>query len=282
MNSRMKNLVIKIFSMTVLFSTNVFAGDAVLKIQGTDQTINFARKALLARKDVITLETSEDPSYPNRKMSYRAVPASALFEKIKVPVNATIQFQCLDGFSAPIPKDQLLSTSADGSIAYIAIEVSGKKWPALKPGVNEKSAGPFYLVWKDPKKSKIGPEEWPFQLSGFVVKESIEARFPNIVPNLKVASVGKGFKVFLKNCFACHTMNGEGESKMGPDLNIPMSPIEYLGEANVKKQIRNPQDLRAWPQAKMNGFAEEAISNEELGDLLAYLKQMSTQKVLKK
>ena len=281
-------MVIQFILISILFSIlasiNGFAAEPILKIRGVNQSVSYTRKELLARKDVTILETSEDPTYPGKKMSYRVVPMYALFDKINIPASATIQFECLDGFSAPISKERLLSSSSDGSVAYLAIENAGKKWPVVKPGVDGNTAGPFYLVWKNPKKSKIGTEEWPFQLTGFVVKEPIETRFPNIVPQLKLAnskSVGNGFKIFLKNCFVCHTMNGDGESQKGPDLNIPMNPIEYLGETNLKKQIRNPQELRKWPQSKMNGFPKSAISNDELSDLIAYLKQMSTQKALK-
>jgi len=55
-----------------------------------------------------------------------------------------------------------------------------------------------------PEKSKIGPEEWPYQLSGFEVKESIEAQFPGILPDMKLAEtheVRKGFQVFFEKLF---------------------------------------------------------------------------------
>jgi len=278
----MKKLVFFSILLLVFYSTNGSASKPTLKINGNERTLSFSRSALLARKDATTIEIPEDPAYPNKKMNYRVVPVASLFNEVKIPASATIQFECMDGFSAPISKDQLLNVSPEGSIAYIAVEPAHQKWPSLKPGVNDKTAGPFYLVWKNPKKSKIGTEEWPFQLAGFTVKESTESRFPNIAPRSKLAGIDRGYKIFLKNCFACHTMNREGESQLGPDLNVPMNPIEYLGEENLKKQIRNPQDLRTWPQARMNGFSEAVISNDELNDLVAYLKQMATQKAPKK
>jgi hypothetical protein len=41
-----------------------------------------------------------------------------------------IQFRCLDGFSAPIPKDRLLDRRPGRSVAYIAIEEPTSPWPA--------------------------------------------------------------------------------------------------------------------------------------------------------
>ena len=44
------------------------------------------------------------------------------------------------------------------------------------------------------------------------------------------AKVARGLKLFQKTCFACHTINGEEASKVGPDLNLPMNPTEYFKE----------------------------------------------------
>src|ERR1019366_3234186 len=94
-------------------------------------------------------------------------------------------------------------------------------WPKhLKDG---KSSGPFYLIWDHPEKSKISKEEWPFQLESFEVKGNFAEQFPHVVPDPSVKendAVMKGYKSFTKNCFACHSLNGEGLAHVGPDLNI--------------------------------------------------------------
>ena len=106
--------------------------------------------------------------------------------------------------------------SAQGSIPYIAVEPPAQKWPGLKAG-DPKSAGPFYLIWSDPEKSHIATEEWPFQLAGFEIQPPVRDLYPKIVPDATASShVGHGFNLFVQNCFACHTMNGQGNSKDGP------------------------------------------------------------------
>jgi hypothetical protein len=65
---------------------------------------------------------------------------------------------------------------------------------------------------------------------------------------------------------------------MGPDLNLPYNPTEYLNTNYLEKLIRNPQNLRQWPQSKMSSFPENVISKEEMGNLLSYLTHMSHRK----
>ncbi|MEQ1876166.1 MAG: cytochrome c, partial [Bdellovibrionia bacterium] len=147
-----------------------------------------------------------------------------------------------------------------------------KPWPKLKDG---RGIGPFYLIWSEPKKSNIGSEEWPFMLAGFDVKRSVEETFPLTAPKGGSDSVARGYKSFQKNCFACHTLNGQGASQMGPDLNVPMSVTEYFSSDGLRSIVRDPQKVRKWPQAKMKGFTKEAISDKELDSLVEYLKHMS-------
>jgi cytochrome c1 len=76
----------------------------------------------------------------------------------------------------------------------------------------------------------------------------------------------------------CHTLNGQGTSQLGPDLNIPFNPTEYLGEKYLRQLIRNPQSLRRWPQSKMAGFSSKDLPDGELDQIVAYLRSMSGQK----
>jgi mono/diheme cytochrome c family protein len=115
-------------------------------------------------------------------------------------------------------------------------------------------------------------------LSGFKVKGTLRTEFPRIFPSKKLSeghSVVKGFHLFVQNCFACHTLNKNGTSHMGPDLNLPMNPTEYLKRSALKKLIRNPQNVRHWPQGKMLGFDKNELSDREIDLIIQYLKHMS-------
>jgi mono/diheme cytochrome c family protein len=266
-----------IFLLMALFSSSAFADEAILTIKSGLIQKKWTRTELLAMSS--TIEIQNDPAYPASVNIYQAVSVKSLFSSIEISKEATLLFKCTDGFSAPISRDRLLNAGTNVAVPYIAIEPLEKKWPILK---NKKSsAGPFYLVWVNPEKSNIGKEEWPFNLSGFVVLSSLEDEFPKMIPDPKLSknhTVKKGFQVFLKNCFACHTMNGEGKSEMGPDLNLPHNPTEYLKAGFIEKLIRNPQNLRLWPLSKMSAFPESVISKDELRDLLSYLGHMAARK----
>jgi mono/diheme cytochrome c family protein len=85
--------------------------------------------------------------------------------------------------------------------------------------------------------------------------------------------------VFKRTCFACHTLNGEGDSKLGPDLNIPHNPTEYLRADLLRAFVRDPQSLRHWPQAQMPPFPASTLSDADLDAVLDYLRYMARHKV---
>jgi cytochrome c1 len=74
-------------------------------------------------------------------------------------------------------------------------------------------------------------------------------------------------------------MNKSGTAEMGPDLNVPMNPTEYLTKTALRMQIRNPQSLRFFPKSRMSAFPAEVLSDKELDDLIAYLTHMAKRKI---
>jgi mono/diheme cytochrome c family protein len=237
-------------------------------------TKTYTTAQLLARKDVRDIDIPADVAF-KRAMHYQAVPLKALLDGASP--DDTLQFTASDGFAAQIPA--ALIVRSHGSQAWLAIEDPAHPWPTLAEIKGD--AGPFYVVWTNPEAMKIGPEQWPFQLVSVRRQSSVAARFPAIVPDpaLKPTDpVQRGFVVFQHTCFACHTLNGQGEAKLGPDLNIPHSPTEYLREDLFRSYIRDPQSLRHWPQARMPGFDRKALSDQDLDDLLAYLHHMAGRK----
>jgi cytochrome c2 len=256
-----------------------------ITVQASGISRTFSRSSLLSRSDLVTIELESDPAYPGKKIKYQAIPMRELFREISIPKDGVLLFKCLDGFSATLSKDRILNNNQNGSIAYLAIEPDSPKWPPLKPSESSLSAGPFYVIWKNPKASNISVEEWPYQVIGFEVKNSLQFAYPALFPGKSFGAenpVSRGVKVFAKNCLACHTLNLQGGSNTGPDLNIPMNPIEYFKEPVLKKFIRDPGSVRNWPSRRMPGLAQESLSDSELEDLISYLKYMSKHKVKSK
>jgi mono/diheme cytochrome c family protein len=234
----------------------------------------YSTAQLLARSDARDVAIPADVAF-KRPMRYRAVPLKALLEGVSP--DDTLQFTASDGFAAQI--SAALIVRAQGSEAWLAVEDPAHPWPTLAEIKGD--AGPFYVVWTHPEAMKIGPEQWPFQLASIRRQPPVAERFPAIRPDpaLKPGSpVQRGFVVFQHTCFACHTLNGQGDAKLGPDLNIPHSPTEYLREDLFRAYIRDPQSLRRWPQARMPGFDRKALSDQDLDDLLAYLQHMAGRK----
>jgi cytochrome c1 len=69
-----------------------------------------------------------------------------------------------------------------------------------------------------------------------------------------------------------------GSASAGPDLNLPMNPMEYFTDAGLRALIRDPRSVRVWPEQRMPGFTVENLSDEELGLILAYLSHMADRK----
>ncbi len=86
------------------------------------------------------------------------------------------------------------------------------------------------------------------------------------------AAAWTGFGIFRDECIACHSVNGEG-GKVGPDLNVPRSIVEYRPVEQVKAYIRDPGAFRytSMPPHPHLGAAE-------LDGLIAYFETMRTLK----
>ena len=150
----MKYLALMItFILSVSFQS-AFGGEPVLTIETETEKVSFKRSELLKRKDLEEVVIKKDPAYPGGQRKYKAIKVIHLFKNIKHSEAAIVLFKATDGFSAPLSKARLLANSPKESMAYLAIEPAEKKWPSLKKG--GLSAGPFYLVWKNPKFSQIG------------------------------------------------------------------------------------------------------------------------------
>lgn len=264
-------------SFLCCFLLHTLAWGADFTISGPGISKTFTREDLLKMKSRHSVEVKNDPAYGPGTRTYQAVPLAELFAGIKMQDFTTLSFKCTDGFSGVISIARALNKNSEASIADLAIELPEAKWPALKAG-KPATAGPFFLIWEHPEKSKIMSEEWPYQLSGFELSsKSLQAQFPKTVPEPGVAASGpiyRGYTLFMTNCFVCHSFNGEGADKIGPDLNTPHSPAEYLQFSYFSTLIRNPQELRTWPQARMPGFAG-TLSEQNMKDLWAYFQHMS-------
>jgi len=246
--------------------------EPVLEVNTQAQHTSLSISQLLQSPDLQTILISQDVAY-HRDLSYQAVPLNRLLPDLKKEGN--LQFTATDGFVATIPNASFQGTAQ----AWLAIENPLQPWAPLAEG--KKSAGPFYLVWTDAEKSAISNEQWPYQIIRIAEIQTLEQRFPQLLPHAEGAAqiiALRGLQVYTKNCASCHSLNHGGDAQIGPDLNLPMNPTEYFQEDMLRKMIRNPSSVRSWKQSTMPGFSEQSVSPAELDDLLVYLRQMAQQR----
>jgi len=250
------------------------AAEPNLTVTVAGRATTYAPASLLGMPGATTVSVPNDVAY-KRDMSFRAVPAASLLGG--VGPDDTLRFVASDGFVATLPASLLLARS--GAIAYLAVEPADAPWPALKPD-SPASAGPFYLVWLNPERGGITPEQWPYQIARIEDVLPLLKRYPMLGPGASAHdAVRRGYAVFEKNCSVCHTLNLGGDATVGPDLNVPYNPTEYMRVDALRRLIRNPQSLRRWPAAKMPAFEAKLLSDRDLTDLLAYLRHMADRKV---
>lgn len=252
------------------------AAEPTLTLRIGERTVTLARAALLKHPAVADIDIPADVAYRG-PMRYRAVPLAALFAGFDLPPTGALEAAATDGFVAQIPLGPALGRGK--ARAYVAIEPADKPWPPL-PG-KQQSAGPFYVVWLDGAADGIGPEQWPYMLATLAVVLPPAQRWPQIavdaaLPKNDPARAGQDG--FIKHCLACHRINGGGGASIGPDMNLPMNPVEYFQPAALRRYLRDPASVRHWPEQKMPGFAREQLSDSELEQIIAYLQHMSHRK----
>ena len=253
----------------ILSCPMAFAKDLVIERSGV--SVKHTSASLLKRTKPV--ELSPDPTYGS-PITYRVISMKDLFAGKLPPRASALLFEATDGFRVSIPSEKLFYT--EGADALLAIEDPAKPWPHIKK--KKASAGPYYLIWTGPQAAKkVGQEEWPFMVAKIIVQKSFAEEYPQLEPQVKLSSdVYKGYLAFAKNCFACHALDDVGGEKMGPDLNIPHSPTEYLRKEYFVKLIRNPQSMRKWQNSQMSAFDEAALSRQEIDQIWEYLGYMKT------
>jgi len=260
-----------------MLASMAIAAEPALTVTIAGRNEAYTPAALLAHPAITTITIPHDPAY-KRSMTYRAVPIALLLAG--VAPNATVRFIADDGFALNQLAAPLFSTGS-AARAYLAIEPADAPWPPLKTG-EPATAGPFYLVWINPEQGAIQPEQWPYRIARIELTLPLAERFPSIVPASGLAAdskINRGFATFMRNCMVCHTMNLAGDASIGPDLNVPYNPTEYLRADALRRLIRDPQSLRHWPGAKMPAFGTGVLSDRDYNDVLAYLQHMANRKV---
>jgi mono/diheme cytochrome c family protein len=263
-------------SLVVLVSPA--SADPVLDVTIGGETRRFSRDALLARPDVTNVDIAVDVAY-GKPMRFRAIPLAALLAGLRAPPESVIETVALDGFAAQLPLDLVTNTDPAKAIAWLAIEPADPRWPLL-PGKSA-SAGPFYIVWTGAAAATIRSEQWAYQVAKLESQLSPAARWPELAvdPALPATHEARaGQALFVTQCLPCHTLNGAGSSNVGPDMNKPMNPTEYLTRSGLHALIRDPKSVRSWPTQIMPGFPADQMSDRDIDEVISYLAHMAARR----
>jgi mono/diheme cytochrome c family protein len=219
---------------------------------------------------VRTVET-DDPYYRTRKR-FRAIPLNeALVHGFGKDLAAlreeSFVLRALDGYAVPIDGSRLLEGGA--YLAFDDVDV-----PGFAPiGPQQVSPAPTYLVWTGATQTNLDTHPRPWQLAAIEIAP-FASLYPHTVPNGEAAQSDamRGFEVFRDHCLKCHAINREG-GRVGPELNVPQSIVEYRPVEQIRAYIKDPTQFRygAMP-------AHPQLTESDLDHLIAYFGAMSKQK----
>lgn len=254
------------------------AAQPLLTLAIGGKTRSFSQAALLARPDAAEIRVPHDVAY-GTSSTYRAVPLADLLDAAAVPADSALEARATDGFAAQLPMDLVRNRDPAAAVAWLAVEDPAHPWPKL-PG-KPVGAGPFYLVWVGSAAASVRSEQWPYQIAQLAAQPSPSARWPALAvdPALPATDpVREGQRLFITQCLACHRFNHAGSASAGPDLDVPMNPVEYFQPAALHRYIRNPASVRDWPGRAMPAFSRDQLSDREIDLIVGYLAYMARRK----
>ncbi|MDB4971697.1 MAG: Cytochrome c family protein [Myxococcaceae bacterium] len=251
---------------------------ACSKTAPDDRTLSFQRFGADARTlklselvDSAEVVTTFDPFYEKQKR-FRALPMAALLERAYGESAQSLKTKAFvlraqDGYKVPIAGSLLLASDA-----YLAIDDADV--PGFAPiGPGKVSPAPAYLIWKLTGDQDLEKRPRPWQLVAFDMVD-LETQYKHTRPDGEPADgpAMLGFQLFQKRCGNCHAINQEG-GRVGPDLNVPQSIVEYRPEAQIRAYIQNPTTFRYGTMP-----AHPDLSTSDLDHLLAYFHAMAARK----
>ncbi|APR78172.1 Cytochrome c family protein [Minicystis rosea] len=215
--------------------------------------------------------TALDPYY-NKPKTYRALPLAAVLERgFGAPAAELARhdfvLRAKDGYTVPLPGAKLFEKG--GYIAVADVEVPG--WEPI--GQGRANPGPYYLVWRETAQQSLDTHPRPWQLATIEIAP-FEATFPHTAPaGLPASSPAmQGFRLFRDRCISCHAVNREG-GRVGPDLNVPQSIVEYRPKPQIRAYIKDPRTFRYSNMPAHPGFGDA-----DLDALVAYFEAMKDRK----
>jgi mono/diheme cytochrome c family protein len=244
---------------------------------GTERRVPLgALRAACGDEDV----TVADP-YHGRQMTYRAIPLRCVLDQgfafrggASGLAEEGLLLRARDGYTRPVSGRTLLEPGgfvAFGEPRWLDDPAEDRAFSPIDR--RQVDPWPFYLVWTGPDQGDPHETPWPYQLARIEVAP-FEQAFPATVPEgLAENDPGwAGYHLFQRACASCHAINGQG-GRVGPELNVPRSIVEYRPVEQIKAYVKNPASFR-YTSMPPHPDLEEA----DLDALIAYFSAMRERK----
>jgi mono/diheme cytochrome c family protein len=252
------------------------AGDSTLRFLRDGDVVTQLDRAALEHACAVQTVQIDDPYYRTRK-SFRACPLRRVLElgfgeDALAHPDDEIFLRARDGYVKTATAKLL---AQDGGYLAIADADHARDGdPGWQPiDRRQVDPGPYYLVWAKPEQRDAHRYPWPYQLVAIEITD-FAREYPHTVPSKAKRDTPpwRGFAIFRDECVSCHAINGEG-GKIGPDLNVPRSIVEYRPAAQIKAYIRDPESFRHTSMP-----AHPHLKPGDLDALIAYFGVMKTMK----
>ena len=268
----------KAFGVLAFFAvaTTASAATTNLSFLRDGQVVKQLDLETLRQKCEVAAIVIEDPYYKKKKsflaFALRDVLALGFGKPVKELAKEELQFEALDGYVKPASGAR--ATEEGGYLAFGDADRSkggSVGWePIDRRGLDP---GPYYVVWAKDGQTDAAGYPWPFELTSIEIVH-FATKYAHTLPTAAAAGSApwKGFETFRTQCIGCHSVNGEG-GKIGPDLNVPQSIVEYRPVGQVKAYIRDPQTFR---YSTMPSHRD--LTDQQLDELVSYFSTMKTLK----